>query len=164
MGCHWRQARNRHWYVTSLLLSTILALMPYSTSAIGHSTNLIGRDSNIIVIRGGNDGRPVYDQLIYAVDEFFPGSGIVDEKGAVKDLDRTTSLPKPVTSRKNSTSRRNSSQSVRPAGGELRRFDTGISSIVGSQNGERPGGFVLVIDGPGLQVVRHPFWFPCMSD
>lgn len=103
----------------------------------------------------------MYDQLIYAVEEFFPGSGIIDEKGDIKELDRTTSLPKPVTARKNSTgrrnssSRRNSTQSVRPGGGNLRRFETGISSIVGSQNGERPGGFVLVIDGPALQVVSE---------
>jgi phospholipid-translocating ATPase len=35
-------------------------------------------------------------------------------------------------------------------GGSLRRVDTGISSIVGRDNGDRPGGFVLVIDGAGL--------------
>ncbi|KAJ3528331.1 hypothetical protein NMY22_g9457 [Coprinellus aureogranulatus] len=142
-----KKAGIKIWVATGDKLETAIA--------IGHSTNLIGRDSNIIVIRGGNEGRPVYDQLIYAVEEFFPGSGIVDEKGDVKELDRTTSLPKPVTAaRKNSTSssRRNSSQNARPGGGALRRFETGISSIVGSQNGERPGGFVLVIDGPALQV------------
>jgi len=35
-------------------------------------------------------------------------------------------------------------------GGPLRRVETGISSIVGPDNGDRPGGFVLVIDGAGL--------------
>jgi len=33
----------------------------------------------------------------------------------------------------------------------LRRTDTGVSSLVGENNGSRPGGFVLVIDGPALQ-------------
>ena len=32
----------------------------------------------------------------------------------------------------------------------LRRVNTGVTSIVGSDNGERPGGFVLVIDGLAL--------------
>jgi phospholipid-translocating ATPase len=33
----------------------------------------------------------------------------------------------------------------------LQRVDTGMTSIVGSNNGERPGGFVLVIDGTALR-------------
>ena len=36
----------------------------------------------------------------------------------------------------------------------LRRVNTGVTSIVGSDNGERPGGFVLVIDGLALSHVR----------
>jgi hypothetical protein len=32
----------------------------------------------------------------------------------------------------------------------LRRVNTGVTSIVGPDNGERPGGFVLVIDGAAL--------------
>ena len=32
----------------------------------------------------------------------------------------------------------------------LRRVNTGVSSIVGHDNGERPGGFVLVIEGTAL--------------
>src|SRR6202011_2446441 len=36
----------------------------------------------------------------------------------------------------------------------IRRVNTGVSSIVGANNGERPGGFVLVIDGPALEQVR----------
>ena len=38
-------------------------------------------------------------------------------------------------------------------GRPLHRTQTGISSIVGSNNGERPGGFVLVIDGAALDIV-----------
>ncbi|KAF8350409.1 phospholipid-translocating ATPase [Amanita rubescens] len=71
--------------------------------AIGHSTNLIGRDSNIIVIRGANESiRPVYQQMMSAAKEFFPES------------------------------------------------ESTASSIVGANNGDRPGGFVLVIDGGAL--------------
>jgi phospholipid-translocating ATPase len=38
-------------------------------------------------------------------------------------------------------------------GGHLQRTQTGMSSIVGANNGERPGGFVLVIDGAALDFV-----------
>lgn len=36
----------------------------------------------------------------------------------------------------------------------LRRVNTGVSSIVGADNGDRPGGFVLVLDGAALLEVR----------
>lgn len=36
----------------------------------------------------------------------------------------------------------------------LKRVNTGVTSIVGLDNGERPGGFVLVIDGLALTRVR----------
>jgi phospholipid-translocating ATPase len=102
--------------------------------AIGHSTNLIGRDSNIIVIRGGNPaGRPVYQQMMHAVEEFFPESGILDQNGSLSAIPRS------------------SMSSDRPG---LARVETGISSIVGANNGDRPGGFVLVIDGSALGYVR----------
>ena len=32
----------------------------------------------------------------------------------------------------------------------LRRVNTGVSSIVGENNGDRPGGFILVIEGSAL--------------
>ena len=94
--------------------------------AIGHSTNLIGRDSNIIVIRGGNgSGRPVTNQMIHAIEQFFPESGPVEDK-------------------------ENLAQSQPTSPGGLRRVDTGVTSLVGAGNGERPGGFILVIDGAAL--------------
>jgi phospholipid-translocating ATPase len=70
--------------------------------------------------------------MIHAVEEFFPESGILDQNG---------SLPLP----------RTSVSSDRPG---LARVETGISSIVGENNGDRPGGFVLVIDGSALEYVR----------
>ena len=49
------------------------------TVAIGHSTNLIGQDSNVIVVRGGNRfGRPVYQQILNALEEFYPDSGTLE--------------------------------------------------------------------------------------
>ncbi|KAF6763732.1 phospholipid-translocating ATPase [Ephemerocybe angulata] len=133
-----KKAGIKIWVATGDKLETAIA--------IGHSTNLISKESNIIVVRGGNEGRPVYDQILYALEEFFPGSDIVDEHADMRDIERAQSRPK-------ADSRRNSTQSANgPPTGPLHRFDTGISSIVGSQNGDRPGGFVLVIDGPGLAV------------
>lgn len=107
--------------------------------AIGHSTNLIGKDSNIIVIRGGH--RPVMEQMIGAVEQFFPESGLLDDEGVVTDVPPRTST---------------SSASEHPQQHHpLARINTGVSSIVGHDNGERPGGFVLVIDGPALTEVRQ---------
>ncbi|KAG2019851.1 phospholipid-translocating ATPase [Coprinopsis cinerea AmutBmut pab1-1] len=137
-----KEAGIKIWVATGDKLETAIA--------IGHSTNLIGRDSNIIVIRGGNEGRPVYDQIMYAIEEFFPGSGIVDEQGKVRDIDDAPAKS-PKSARRNSLFS-NPPQSPGAGGGPLRRFDTGISSIVGAGNGERPGGFVLVIDGGALSV------------
>ncbi|TFK36361.1 hypothetical protein BDQ12DRAFT_686784 [Crucibulum laeve] len=121
-----KRAGIKIWVATGDKLETAIA--------IGHSTNLIGRDSNIIVIRGGNPetARPVYQQLMNAVEEFFPESTILKDEGHVRNS-------APLTSPYGS-------------GDVLRRTDTGISSIVGSNNGDRPGGFVLVIDGGALEV------------
>ncbi|PCH37630.1 phospholipid-translocating P-type ATPase [Wolfiporia cocos MD-104 SS10] len=98
--------------------------------AIGHSTNLIGREDNIIVIRGGtgDDAKPVYSQMITAVQDFFPESGILeDDSVGVRSptLQWLQSYP-------------------------LQRVNTAVSDLVGHNNGERPGGFVLVIDGSAL--------------
>lgn len=71
--------------------------------------------------------------MTHAVEEFFPESGILDGHGVID------------------TQSRASTSSERPY--PLRRVDTGISSIVGSNNGEKPGGFILVIDGGALSDV-----------
>ncbi|KAK7061038.1 hypothetical protein VNI00_000773 [Paramarasmius palmivorus] len=90
--------------------------------AIGRSTNLISPDSNIIIVRGG--GRPVRDQLKAAMEQFFPETY----------QEVAEALPR-------------SSMSSHPG---LHRVNTGVSSIVGPENGERPGGFILVVDGGAL--------------
>ncbi|KAJ7143107.1 phospholipid-translocating ATPase [Mycena crocata] len=122
-----KRAGIKVWVATGDKLETAIA--------IGHSTNLIGKESNIIVIRGGDDGsRTVYEQMTRAVEEFFPESGILDDEGVVVPAHPRTS----------------SSGSGQERPHPLRRVNTGISSIVGSNNGDRPGGFVLVIDGAAL--------------
>lgn len=107
-------------------------------TAIGHSTNLISPQSNIIVIRkGGANSRPVYQQMTNAVEEFFPDSDLVEE---------FKQKPAP----------RRSTSSTHGAGDKaypLRRVNTGMSSVVGADNGQRPGGFVLVVDGAALETV-----------
>ncbi|KDR73672.1 hypothetical protein GALMADRAFT_251453 [Galerina marginata CBS 339.88] len=122
------------WVATGDKLETAIA--------IGHSTNLIGRESNIIVIRGNRSGRPVYDQIVHAFEEFFPDAELLDD-----NENRTFANPE-MSERSPRPTSRNSFQ----PGGPLRRTETGISSIVGSNNGDRPGGFVLVIDGAALEV------------
>ena len=103
--------------------------------AIGHSTNLIGKESNIIIVRGGNQpGRPVYQQMLAAMEEYFPDSGVVTEDAVASEAPSGGS---------------SSTDVVYP----VRRVNTGISSIVGANNGDRPGGFVLVIDGTALEYV-----------
>ncbi|KZT69864.1 phospholipid-translocating P-type ATPase [Daedalea quercina L-15889] len=111
--------------------------------AIGHSTNLIGRDDNIIIIRGGSDGKPVYNQMYGAVEQFFPLSGILNEEGVYMEEDGRYLSPL-----QNNTY-------------PLQRVATGMSDVVGQNNGERPGGFVLVVDGAALTVAlgdeRHKY-------
>ncbi|TBU65246.1 phospholipid-translocating P-type ATPase [Dichomitus squalens] len=115
-----KEADIKIWVLTGDKLETAIA--------IGHSTNLIGREDNIIVIRGGGEGSvPVYAQMLNAVEQFFPESGILQEDGvAVNELPRDSN------------------------GYPLQRIMTGMSDIVGHHNGDRPGGFVLVIDGAAL--------------
>jgi phospholipid-translocating ATPase len=78
--------------------------------------------------------------MVQAVEEFFPESDLVGENG-------TLAPPAP----------RRSMSSGADRGLPLQRVNTGISSIVGSDNGDKPGGFVLVIDGAALQDVRSAY-------
>ncbi|CCL98771.1 uncharacterized protein FIBRA_00776 [Fibroporia radiculosa] len=98
--------------------------------AIGHSTNLIGREDNVIVIRGGQDGsRDVYTQMITAVQDFFPDSGILEEDG-VFDRQLPSQRPRPV---------------------PLHRVNSGFTDFQHG-DGENLGGYVLVVDGSALTV------------
>lgn len=103
--------------------------------AIGHSTNLIGREDNVVIIRGSGE-RAVYSQMLGAVDEFFPQSGILFEEGIVEQV-KSAENP----------------EGLYP----LERVNTGITDIVGHGNGQRPGGYVLVIDGSALNEVCRSY-------
>ena len=75
--------------------------------------------------------------MLRAVEQFFPESGILQDDGVhLGESERA----------QQDTS-----------GYPLQRVDTGVSSLVGHNNGERPGGFVLVIDGSALTQVRALF-------
>ncbi|KAF7331909.1 Phospholipid-transporting ATPase [Mycena kentingensis (nom. inval.)] len=116
-----KRAGIKIWVATGDKLETAIA--------IGKSTNLINPDSNIIIIRGGNDrGRTIHQQMQFAIDTYFP-----DSDRAIQHSRRSTS----------------SRRSAEP-GYPLERVETGVTSIVGEDNGERPGGFVLVVDGTAL--------------
>lgn len=88
--------------------------------AIGYTTNLLTQDSNLIIIREGQ--YTVADQLREALESFF------DE---------------PISRQDSRASRRGG----RPG---ARRFNTNVSELVGQDNGSRPGGFSLVIEGHAL--------------
>lgn len=116
------------WVATGDKLETAIA--------IGYSTNLISHESNLIVVRGGDkDALSIYDQLYTAITEFFPDSNVLEEEHF--DI-------------KEKHNRRSTSSGMEAA---LHRVNTGVSSIVGHNNGERPGGFVLVIEGSALDYV-----------
>jgi phospholipid-translocating ATPase len=71
-----------------------------------------------------------------AVEEYFPDSNITDELEANGDAPGT-----------------HDEESATPRGPQtypLRRLSTGATSLVGSMNGKRPGGYILVIDGLAL--------------
>lgn len=44
--------------------------------------------------------------------------------------------------------------STSPKPGNLKRAASGLSEILGEENGNKPGGFILVIDGSALGHVR----------
>lgn len=113
--------------------------------AIGKSTNLIGREANIIIIRGGGEGASIYTQMLRATEEYFPGSNITDDPNVDAEA---------LGVRDEESNRRGSQ--LYP----LRRVTTGATSLVGSTNGQRPGGFVLVIDGLALTDVSLSFYHP----
>lgn len=73
--------------------------------------------------------------MLHAVEEFFPESNILNDHSKVDEAKTNDEELPPNT-----------------GGQPLRRLNTGISSIVGQGNGDRPGGFVLVIDGPALTI------------
>ena len=96
----------------------------------------------------------MYQQILNAVEEFFPDSNILDENGEPIDAGRAQ-LAEGLGQQPRSSpmpSQQQQQQPINAVGGPLRRTPTGISDLVGPNNGDRPGGFVLVIDGAALDV------------
>lgn len=95
--------------------------------AIGYSTMLLSQDMNLVIIRGGAYGTTgsAYEQLERAIERFFGG------REALTDV-KHEPPPAPDTQGVSRTSH----------GSQL--------SLVGEHNGERPGGYALVIDGHAL--------------
>lgn len=90
--------------------------------AIGYTTNLLTPDANLIIIRDGH--HTIYEQLRDSLEGFFDDNS----------LTQTNSLAQHETRRST----------------QLQRVNTGAHSLVGDDNGTRPGGFSLVIDGSAL--------------
>lgn len=123
-----KRAGIKVWVATGDKLETAVA--------IGYTTNLLTKDTNLIIIREGNYS--VQDQLHDALVTFF---------GDSSDMTRTASRMSRINSR-----------AARP---NQRRFNTDVTSLVGQDNGERPGGYSLVIEGHAL---RHAFEDPETED
>lgn len=82
----------------------------------------------MIIVRG-DGSRSVKTQMMNAMQEFFPE--VAETQGITQEADA-----------------QNSAAPDEPY--PLKRVNTGVTSIVGPGNGERPGGFVLIIDGLAL--------------
>lgn len=83
--------------------------------------------------------------MLRATEEYFPGSGIVNDPEVNAEALGTLEA-----------------ESATPRGTQLypiHRVSTGVSSLVGSENGQRPGGYVLVIDGLALTDVSKTLSF-----
>jgi len=126
-----KRAGIKVWVLTGDKLETAIA--------IGYSTNLVSKDSNLIIVRGGDQGDQfsVSDQMLDAVGQFFPESDIIQR---VQEKGFEVIIPE---------------KSERP---DMTRNPTGLSEFVGNDNGDRPGGYILVIDGVALGNALHdPF-------
>ena len=121
------------WVATGDKLETAIA--------IGYSTMLLTEDMNLVVVRGGEYGQPnsAYEQLRKAVVRFFGGTAVL------KDMQH-----QPPGEGEDSESRRSSFMARRPSYHRNRRSSVSQVSIVGEDNGQRSGGFALVIDGTAL--------------
>lgn len=119
------------WVATGDKLETAIA--------IGYSTMLLTEDMNLVVVRGGEYGQPnsAYEQLRKAVIRFFGGPAVL------KEMDHQPPGEEPE-------SRRSSFMSRRPSLHRNRRSSVSQVSLVGEDNGQRTGGFALVIDGTAL--------------
>ncbi|GAA5954486.1 hypothetical protein JCM3765_004472 [Sporobolomyces pararoseus] len=127
-----KRAGIKIWVATGDKLETAIA--------IGKTCNLLSRDMNLIIIKGGEYGEPnsAYNQIRGALEKFFDGDGLADQL----EHQPPGAQPRPSMSRRSNSLRRTATGV------------SGVSDIVGDDNGSRPGGYGLVIDGASL---RHAF-------
>ncbi|GAA5851367.1 hypothetical protein JCM9279_001119 [Rhodotorula babjevae] len=133
-----KRAGIKIWVATGDKLETAIA--------IAKTCNLLSRDMNLIVVKGGGYGEPnsAYSQLRSALERFFDAEGLAEQL----EHQPPDAPQRPHGLRRSSSFRRSQ---------QLRRTQSavsGMSDIVGHDNGERPGGYGLVIDGSSL---RHAF-------
>lgn len=115
------------------------------------SSNLLTRDMNLIIIRGGAYGHPksAYSQMRRALVDFFDAEKEIDEFEYLPpdQLHRTGSRGRPSLQMARSSSRRHSHPAVQRANTAV----SGLSDFIDEDNGQKPGGYGLVIDGSSLQ-------------
>jgi phospholipid-translocating ATPase len=73
-----------------------------------------------------------------AVQQFFPDDGILELDEVKPQVEQSVEKPP-----------------LSPKPGNLRRAPTGLSDILDHDNGQKPGGFILVIDGAALAHVSR---------
>ena len=120
------------------------------------SSNLLARDMNLIIVRGGAYGEPrsAYSQLRHALESFFP-----DGPEILPQLENQPpdAKDRPEMRRSNS-SRRPNLGAKRPSHNRTQTAASELADIVGEDNGHKPGGYGLVIDGTALtHALEEPF-------
>ncbi|CAD6950889.1 unnamed protein product [Tilletia controversa] len=150
------------WVATGDKLETAIA--------IGYSTLLLSKEMNLIVVRGGEYGQPnsAYEQLKKAVSRFFGGEATLAEMEhqppdaedeGLQDIEEERGngdgpVPRrPSHLRKRTSGSHHARVSSRPSlhrNRSSRQSAVSQASIVGEDNGQRPGGYALVIDGAAL--------------
>ncbi|UZJ52902.1 hypothetical protein CBS101457_002222 [Exobasidium rhododendri] len=121
------------WVATGDKLETAIA--------IGYSTMLLSKDMNLIVVRGGEYGQSnsAYNQLRKAVEQFFGGQSA---------LDQMVNQPPQFETEGEDTERAR----------ERRKSTNSVASLIGENNGQRAGGYALVIDGVALGHALSEEW------
>ncbi|TIB00265.1 hypothetical protein E3P94_01779 [Wallemia ichthyophaga] len=127
-----KRAGIKVWVATGDKLETAIA--------IGYSTQLLTDDNNLIIVRGGEygDRNSAYSQMRRAMEQFFPGENIPSRL-----------RNQPPDNHYDGGSKRSSTQS---------HAMSDMESLVGADNGQRDGGYALVIDGTALTHALSEPW------
>jgi len=132
-----KRAGIKVWVATGDKLETAVA--------IARTCHLIGTDMNLIIVRGGEYGSrsSAYQQIRKSLIDFFDGQTLVDQLKELPPDHSPQGIP--------------SSTPTTPASLLMSTRDD-LASIVGEDNGQRAGGYGLVIDGSSLNhALEEPF-------